>query len=149
MVGLLLELLLQLGDLREGMLEPAVLEEHARMSRECLEELGVALVERAHVAGAVADDQQPERLVLPTERADHGIVEAAREDEGVERMPVTPTREQHRLPHRLRLRERARVVGRERLLRVHEQLARRPAHAAHRFASRRGGEQDFRVFGAQ
>ena len=59
-VRLMAELLLQLRHLRERLLEPAVLEQHAGVAGERLEQLEVGLGERAHVADPVADEQKPE-----------------------------------------------------------------------------------------
>jgi len=50
------ELLLELRHLRERMLEPAVLEQDARVAGEGFEELDVGVAERADVADALADD---------------------------------------------------------------------------------------------
>ena len=63
-IRLVAELFLQLRHLRERMLEPAVLEQDARMAGEGLEELGVGLDERAHVAEPLPHDEQAERPAL-------------------------------------------------------------------------------------
>ena len=63
-IRLVAELLLELRHLRERVLEPAVLEQDARMAGEGHEQLDVGLVERADVAETLPDDEQPERPVL-------------------------------------------------------------------------------------
>ena len=63
-VGLVAELLLQLRHLRERVLQPAVLEQDARVAREGLEELEVSVAERADVAGTLAHHEQPKGPVL-------------------------------------------------------------------------------------
>ena len=71
-------------DLGERMLEPAVLEQDARVAGEGLEEREVVVVEGAHVAGAVADDEQTEARSSPRSGADDRVLEAARAQEAVE-----------------------------------------------------------------
>src|SRR5215470_690408 len=78
------KLLLQLRHLRERMLQPAVLEQDARMTGEGLEELDIRLDERAHVAEALADHEQTERPVLAAQRTDDRVLEPARPKERVE-----------------------------------------------------------------
>ena len=58
------ELLLELRHLCEGMLQPAILEQDARVACEGLEELDVRVAERADVADALPHDEQPKRPVL-------------------------------------------------------------------------------------
>ena len=76
-VGLVLQLFLQLRHLRERMLQPAVLEQDARVTGERLEQVEVVVAERRDVADAVADDQQPERPVVAAQRADDRVAEVA------------------------------------------------------------------------
>ena len=64
MVGLVAELLLQLRHLSERVLQPAVLEQDARVARKGLEELEISVTERADVAGPLADHEQPKGPVL-------------------------------------------------------------------------------------
>ena len=56
-VCLVAELLLELGHLRERMLEPAVLEQDARMTGEGLEKLQIGVAERTDVPDPLADDE--------------------------------------------------------------------------------------------
>jgi hypothetical protein len=63
-IGLVAELLLELRHLGERMLEPAVLEQDARVAGKGPHELDVCLGERADVAETLADDEQPEHPVL-------------------------------------------------------------------------------------
>ena len=56
--------LLQIGHLGQRALEAAVLEHHARVADERLEQAPVVAVEGDDVAGAVADDEQAEDAVL-------------------------------------------------------------------------------------
>ena len=63
-VGLVGQLLLELRHFGERMLEPAVLEQDARMTGEGDQQLDVGLGERADVAQALPDHEQPERPVL-------------------------------------------------------------------------------------
>ena len=56
--------LLQIGHLGQRALEPSVLEHHARVADERLEQALVVAVEGVDVAGAVADDDQAEDAVL-------------------------------------------------------------------------------------
>ena len=93
-VGLVAELLLQIGHLRERLLEPAVLEQDAGVAGEGLEQLAFGLGERADVAGAVADDQEPERALLAAERADDRVAQPALGEEPVERMGVAAASDQ-------------------------------------------------------
>ena len=65
-IRLVAELLLQLSHLSKRMLQPAVLEQDARMAREGLEELDVCITERADVAHTLTDQEQPKRPVLAT-----------------------------------------------------------------------------------
>jgi len=64
-VRLVPELLLELRHLCERMLEPAVLEQDARMAGERLEQLDVGVDERADVAEAFSDHEQSEGPILP------------------------------------------------------------------------------------
>ena len=76
-VGLVAQLLLQLRHLGQRMLEASVLDQDAGMSGEGLEQVAIGLSERAHVAGALADDQETEGAVLTVQRTDDGVAEAA------------------------------------------------------------------------
>ncbi len=76
-VGLMLQLFLQLGDFGERMLQPAVLEQDARVTGERLEEVDVVVAERGDVANPVADDEQSERLVVSTQGADDRVGQVA------------------------------------------------------------------------
>ena len=96
MVRLVAELLLELRHLRERMLEPAVLEQDARMAGERHEQLDVGLGERADVAETLADHEQAERPVLAAERRDDRVLEPAGTKERVEGVGGAPPREQHR-----------------------------------------------------
>ena len=63
-IRLVAELFLQLRHLRERVLEPAVLEQDARMAGEGLEQLDVGVDECADVAEAFSNDEQSERPIL-------------------------------------------------------------------------------------
>ena len=112
MIRLVAELLLELRHLRERVLEPAVLEQDARMAGEGHQQLDVGLVERADVAETLADDEQPERPVLAAERRDDRVLEPPRPQERVECMGGAPPREQRRRADRGDLRERGRILRR-------------------------------------
>ena len=149
-IRLVAELLLELRHLRERVLEPAVLEQDARMAGEGHEQLDVGLVERADVAETLTDDEQPERPVLAAERRDDRVLEPARLQERVECMGGAPPREQRRRADRGDFCERGRIPRREPLLWVHQQLALRTADAAQRPLLVCGREEeDLAVLGAE
>ena len=66
------------------------------MAGEGLEELAFGLGERADVAGAVADDQKPERALHAARRADDRIVQPTLREEPIEWMGVSAAAEQKR-----------------------------------------------------
>src|SRR5581483_10982670 len=74
---LVAELRLELGQLRERLLELLVLEQERRVSRERPQELLVLGAERAQLLVAVSDEQEPERPPLAVERRRDQVVEAA------------------------------------------------------------------------
>ena len=76
-VGLVLQLFLQLGDFGERVLQPAVLEQDARVTGERLEQVDVVVAERGDVADPVADDEQPERPVVSAQGADDRVGQVA------------------------------------------------------------------------
>ena len=85
-VGLVAEALLQIVHLRQRTLEPPVLEHHARMADERLEQPPVIRVERLDVARAVADDEQSEGAALAPERGDDSVRKRTRGEVVVELM---------------------------------------------------------------
>jgi hypothetical protein len=145
----MVELFLELGHLRERAFEPAVLEEHARVAGERLEEAEVFLGERAHVTDPVAHQQQPEHALLTVEGADDGIVEPARGEEPVERVRRPAPGKQSRAARRRCVPDRE-LVGRRHDLPLHQRFAGGPTDAAERgLARRRRQQQDLRVLGPQ
>src|SRR5439155_1175613 len=77
---------LQLGHLRQRPFETAVLEQHARMTGERLEDPEIVVRERRHVSGAVADQDQAECLRLRAQNADDAVLEPARGEQRVQRV---------------------------------------------------------------
>ena len=110
-VGLVLELLFQLGHLCQRVLQPAVLEQDACVTGERLEQVDVLAAEGGDVADPVADDQQPERPVLAAEGADDRIVEVARGEHAVQVVRLAPPAEQCRPARRRRCGAPARRPG--------------------------------------
>ena len=149
-VRLVAELLLELRHLGERMLEPAVLEQDARMAGEGAEQLDVGLGERADVPEALADDEQAERPVLAAQRSHDRVLEPARGEERIEGVCRTAPREQHRRAGGGDLRERRGILRRELVLRMHEQLAFGSADAAQgAFALGSRKQEDLGVLGAK
>ncbi len=95
--GLVAQLLLQVGRLGQRPLEPAVLEQHARVTDEGLEQPLVVRVERDDVAGAVGDDGEAEHAVLSAERGDDPVGHRPRSEVAVERVRGTGCRQQDRV----------------------------------------------------
>ena len=147
-IRLVAELLLELRHLGERVLEPAVLEQDARVAGEGAEELDVGLGEGADVAEALAHDEQAERPGLAAQRGHDRVLEPARAKERVECLCRAAPRKQHRRSGGRDLRECGSVLRREPVLRVHEQLALGSADAAQRtFAVGGGQEEDLGVLG--
>ena len=71
------------------MLQPAVLEQDARVAGEGLEQLDVGVAERADVARTLADHEQPDCPVLAAQRADDRVLQPARAQERIEGVGVT------------------------------------------------------------
>ena len=128
-VGLVAELLLQLGHLRQRALEPSVLEQHARVARERLEQGEVLVGERGHVAHPVTHHEDAEHPLIAAQSADDRVRESTRLQEIVQRVRVAPPGEEQRVIRRTRPLKRELGDRRERLG-MHEQLARGATHAS-------------------
>ena len=147
-VRLMMELFLELRDLGERTLETAVLEQHARVTRERLQERDVFPGERADIADPVAHQQDAEGPLLACEAA-RSHVETAGAEEPVERVARAPTREQDRLGRACDRPDRALVDGGNGHT-LHQAFTVLAAHALKRFLARHRREQeDLGVVGAE
>src|SRR5206468_8009149 len=119
MVRLVAQLFLQLRDLCQRVLETAVLDQDAGVPGEGLEEVEVALSERAHVARALPDDEQSERPALTVQCTDDRVAETARDKQAVENMWVATTAQESSLVGDADFAEREVVSARELVLGGH------------------------------
>ncbi len=104
--------LLQIGHLGQRALEPSVLEHHARVADERLEQPPVVAAEGVDVPGAVADDDQAEDAVLAAERSDDRVRQLACGEVAVERVRGSGRWEQDRVRRRPRAAASTCCVGR-------------------------------------
>ena len=148
-VRLMMELFLELRDLGERTLQTPVLEQHARVTRERLQERDVFPGERADIADPVAHQQDAEGPLLAREAAHDRIVETAGAEEPVELVARAPTREQDRLGRGCDRTDRALVDGGNGHT-LHQAFTVLAAHALQGFLARHRREQeDLRVVGAE
>ena len=148
-IRLMLEGFLQLGHLRQRPFETAVLEQHARMTGERLEDPEIVVRERRHVSGAVADQDQAECLRLRAQNADDAVLEPARGEQRVQRVRRPPPSEDDRRARGREDPERV-VVGLREWHRAHQGLSLRAARRPQRAVLRaRRGQDDLGVLGAQ
>ena len=145
--GLVAQPLLQVGHLGQRAFEPAVLEHHARMSGEGLEQPLVVGAERVDVTGPVADDEDAEGAVLAEERRDDRVRQRALAEVAVERVERPAGRQQQRFGAPVERGENLSVAGPERVgMRVH--LTLRAEGAAEALFRARRDEEDLGVLGA-
>ena len=103
--------LLQIRHLGQRALEPSVLEHHARVADERLEQALVVAAEGDDVPGAVADDDQAEDAVLAAKRCDDRVRQLACGEVAVERVRRPGRGEQDRVRPGSERREHLRVGG--------------------------------------
>ena len=139
MVGLVLELVLEVVQLGDRMLEAVVLERGARVGGQRLEQRAVAVGEAAREAEAVREHDRADHAILAAQHAEHAVPDAAFLQVGVERRGER-RHQRHRgvgaRGARAQRRGRGRVDGRHRLAGG----ARAEAGAQRRAAV--GGEED-------
>ena len=76
-VGLVLELVLQLAQLGDGLLEAVVLQRGARVGGQRLEQRAVAVGEAAREAEAVREHDRADHAILAAQHAEHAVADAA------------------------------------------------------------------------
>ena len=97
----------------ELLLDAVVLEQHGGVARKRLEQLAIVGVERRHVTGPVADDQQPEDAVLAAKQGEHCVPEVVLDQVAVERRILVPPCEHERVVLRRRDLKRGALGGAE------------------------------------
>ena len=104
-IGLMLELLLEDAQLEHRLLEPVVLQRHARVARQRVQQAEVVVVERAHHAEAVGEHDRADHSLLARQRSDHRVgdsaglqvaLQARAAERGVESHRAGPGALQHR-----------------------------------------------------
>ena len=84
-VGLVLELVLQIVQLGDGVLEAVVLERGARVGGQGLEQGAVVVGEAAREAEAVREHDRADHAILAAQHAEHAVPDTAILEVGVER----------------------------------------------------------------
>ena len=73
----MLQLLLEHGELRQRVLQPSPLEDHARLVGKHLEQAQVLVVEAGHLAEAIGDEHRADHVVLAAQHHRHRVAQPA------------------------------------------------------------------------